>query len=250
MLKFTGDIMNAKQFQRGRSGRRERAFTLIELLVVIAIIAILAAMLLPALSKAKVRAKATGCLSNMRQIGLAMQMYADENHNWLPGTMHGAGANTNQSWIYSLRPYLANVDEVRLCPSDPKREERRTAGFSSYTLNEYTSVPVLQFGRIVGPDYRKLTSLRRPVDTHTVFIVSDVQPVSLSADHTHSRQWGQGWNKVTFDIQPDRHSGSQTAEHASGTSNYLFADGHVCALKAEMLKARIDRGDNFAEPPR
>ena len=70
---------------RSLSNRANRAFTLIELLVVIAIIAILAAMLLPSLSKAKERARRIKCLNNMKQLGIAIHIYATDNRDRLPG---------------------------------------------------------------------------------------------------------------------------------------------------------------------
>jgi len=215
-------------------------------MVVVVIIAILVGLAVPALGGAILAAQRAECAGNMRQIGMAMLMYAGENNNRLPKTSFG---NTlGDTWIDSIAPYLNDVDEVRICPADPLGEERLAAGGTSYIVNSFLFIPPTDNrGRPKGPP-PTLLQIEKPSSTMMAFIVSEDQSEGLSSDHTHSHGWTNDWAAVTDDISPDRFTRSPVSDHSRGTSNYLYADGHVEAIKAEEIKSRVEAGDNIALP--
>jgi len=177
--------MNPQRCKLLRGARREaqpslwaKAFTLIELLVVIAIIAILAAMLLPALSRAKQQAQGAQCLNNTRQLVLAWLIYADENSSYFPPNWNEAGTDTDPtfcpgilSWVAgnpdntnwhqlidvtkpgssaSLGPYLGRSYQVYKCPADVYNCVEGSGNFArvrSLSMNGFIyGGPVLQNG--------------------------------------------------------------------------------------------------------
>jgi len=117
------------------ASRTSIAFTLLELLVVIAIIVILAALLLPGLGRAKESGRAAACLSNLHQIGLALQLYVQDNNNRLPYMRDKSLTTTNElpSPNIVLSNYLGNLQVLR-CPSD-KQQVFETTGSSYYWNN-------------------------------------------------------------------------------------------------------------------
>src|SRR5438445_4426743 len=102
-----------------RTGASRSGFTLIELLVVIAIIAILAAILFPVFAQAREKARQTGCLSNLRQVGLGLQMYAQDYDEVLPtsvDTANFADPKAPTNFLGALIPYIKSK-RIFVCPS-------------------------------------------------------------------------------------------------------------------------------------
>jgi prepilin-type N-terminal cleavage/methylation domain-containing protein/prepilin-type processing-associated H-X9-DG protein len=240
-------------FFRSQHVRRSarRAFTLIELLTVIAIIGILAALVIPTVGTVRAQAKQAQCVSNLRQLGLALATYAEQNRGAFPETTHGALGDLERiSWIYTLLPFVGNAEEVRLCPLDPKQDARRELRLSSYVLNDYLDAKTYYdpFGQPTGTVPR-LSTLREPARTHTIFIGADDLPLSVASDHIHAREWLGNWAQLHADIAPDRfRSGQRAPDRLNGRAAYLFADAHVATIAAADLKRRIDAGEDIALP--
>lgn len=224
--------------KHGRDGKlartgaacQKRAFTLIELLVVIAIIAILAAMILPALSRAKAKAAQTYCYNNLKQMGLAMLMYADEHGERVP-------RGNEPFWWQVFIPYLGGTRAARdqygrvkvySCPSYPDKRQ-----MVCYVVNAWTFSSTLDItgSEIVG--LQRVNRILRPVAT--IYFTDNEngpwRPIFTATSIIGSDSLNDVWspNHLPYDrtgrtLNPERRVAAR--RHGEG-ANQMFFDGHA-----------------------
>jgi prepilin-type N-terminal cleavage/methylation domain-containing protein/prepilin-type processing-associated H-X9-DG protein len=196
------------------------AFTLIELLVVIGIIGILASLLMPALAQAKQKANRIKCLNQMKQLGLALTMYAGDHDGQFPPRRRG---ETN-TWVGRLFPYYGDVHVLK-CPSDSFLAKR------SYIINGWNDYFK---AKLEEREYKRYTNWLWPIGMKDSDIPNPSDTVAFgekksTSPHVHMDfdQGGSGNDVEVVEQVRHKAGGGKTA----GGSNFTFADGSVRHLK-------------------
>jgi len=224
--------------------RRPAAFTLVELLVVVSIIAVLIGLLLPAVQASRAAARRTQCASNLRQVGLAMGQFCDAHRGQFPDTSHNQSGDVEQSWIYTVAPFMESVDAIRICPDDRKAADRLDQKLTSYVMNAYLTDEPRSFA------VTNHNKIRESSKTHVAFEIADQKAPIIENDHVHNHAWftsltvarKQVLQKIEADAAIERHAGS---------SHFLYADWHIGPMPAVTVAEWADTQtptDNFCLP--
>jgi len=233
-----------------RCQNERTGFTLIELLVVIAIIAVLAAILFPVFAQAREKARATACLSNCRQMGIAVQIYIQDNDEGMPTVrmdmMDASGMMmSNASWLDLVQPYIKN-NLLQRCPSDNATnwEDKDMPRLSSYGFNAYFDTVHPPYGDPMNPRTIHLAAVTYPAETIFAAELAEKNSktgVAISEDHFMPMFWGDpahvdpgmggmdsGIMGSGYQWDMDKQEPTTVAirRHQEG-SNYVFVDGHA-----------------------
>ena len=251
----------ARGFGPARSGRT--AFTLLELLVVVAVIGILAAMLLPALARARGNAQAISCLNNTRQLALAWSLYADDHESRLPYNLGGSGPRrvatlrTNLNWVNNVMTWFDDSDNTNTatlteaslgiylsgsyssyrCPSDHVLSElQRSLGWTGRVRSYSMNAMVGDAGELSQPGYNinnpgyvqffKLTTIPRPEE---IFVFLDEHPDSINDGYFLNKY--SDYNYYRWVDLP--------ASYHNNAAAFSYADGHCELHRWKMAGTKV-----------
>ncbi len=231
---------------------KKREFTLIELLVVIAIIAILAAMLLPALNKARAKARQTACLSNCKQHGNSIMMYSDDNQGWIVAGKTSGGVPGQ--WKFETAPYVgmavATTAETYKSPAFGGRGIYGCPEFKGYATNaKAISDSKSNPGKYSGLSWNDWVSGKDAADSrHKLDKIKYPGETAAVGDTVDDWQWDFGDYKDDYNVllpirnndEPDKRV---SRRHEQGL-NIIWLDGHASYIK--QLEIASGKNKNIA----
>lgn len=218
-------------------------FTLIELLVVIAIIGLLAAILFPVFGRARENARRTSCLSNVKQIGLGIQQYTQDNDERLPMYQAIYSGTLYQSWHWAIMPYVKSK-QIFVCPS-----AKRIAPYGFPSSSSYTSgcdplyIPATQSAAMggYGMNYTYLGNVAAsvtiatiPKSSETVF-AGETNGITTTRVIYNPRLWTTNWPATPPCGMPTTYGDGFADWHFDG-NNLLFCDGHAKWLRLDSIR--------------